>query len=204
MTEQSLATGDTQREIVSVRTAEGEARMLRIRRRYNASVEDVWEACTTPDRLKRFFLPISGDLRVGGRFQFQGNAGGEILRCEPPRQLRITWEYGQGPASEVDLRLTSDAAGGTVLQLEHSPVPQVVEMDGRKLDPILNDPLTGMWGMGTGWEMGLIALGKYLRGEMPDVSKRSFELTPEILEMVAQCGEGWAAAVTASRPGTDA
>jgi hypothetical protein len=27
------------------------------------------------------FLPISADYRVGGRFQFEGNAGGEILVC---------------------------------------------------------------------------------------------------------------------------
>ena len=31
--------------------------------------------------------PISGDLRLGGRYQLQGNAGGEILVCEPPQHL---------------------------------------------------------------------------------------------------------------------
>jgi uncharacterized protein YndB with AHSA1/START domain len=77
-------------------------------------VEDVWDACTTPDRLKRFFLPVSGDLRVGGHFEFKGNAGGEILRCAPPTQLRVTWVYGNGPASEVELRLTPNGAGGIV------------------------------------------------------------------------------------------
>jgi hypothetical protein len=30
-------------------------------------------------------MPISGELRVGGSFQLEGNAGGEILTCEPPR-----------------------------------------------------------------------------------------------------------------------
>ena len=58
-----------------------------LRRRYDAAIEDVWDAVTDPDRLKRWFLPISGDLRVGGTFQLEGNAGGEILSCEPPRLL---------------------------------------------------------------------------------------------------------------------
>ena len=34
-----------------------------------------------------------------------GYAGGEILRCEPPRLLRVTWVMGEGPASEVEVRL---------------------------------------------------------------------------------------------------
>jgi hypothetical protein len=41
------------------------------------------------------FLPISGDYRVGGRFQFEGNAGGEILVREKPHLLRVTWVYGK-------------------------------------------------------------------------------------------------------------
>ncbi len=55
---------------------------------------DLWEALTNPQRITRWFLPISGDLRLGGRYQFQGNAGGMITGCEPPKQLAVTWEYG--------------------------------------------------------------------------------------------------------------
>lgn len=41
-------------------------------------------------------MPVSGELRVGGAFQLEGNAGGEILACEPPNLVRLTWG---GPAS---------------------------------------------------------------------------------------------------------
>jgi hypothetical protein len=34
--------------------------------------------------LRRRFPPVSGDLRLGGKYQLGGNAGGEILACEPP------------------------------------------------------------------------------------------------------------------------
>ena len=76
-------------------------------------MEEVWDALTDPERIGRWFLPISGDYRLGGRYQFEGNAGGEILECERPRRLRVSWVYGEvsSPAdvSEVELRLTSVA-----------------------------------------------------------------------------------------------
>lgn len=67
---------------------------LVIRRHYKAEREDVWDAITTPERLVRWFLPISGDLRPGGRYQLEGNAGGEVVRCERPSEIGLTWEMG--------------------------------------------------------------------------------------------------------------
>src|SRR5258706_15842676 len=76
-----------------------------VTRRYPAPVEDVWDAIVDPHRLRRWFLPISGDLRVGGTFQLEGNAGGSILACEAPRLLRVT--FG-GETSVVEVRLTAE------------------------------------------------------------------------------------------------
>jgi Activator of Hsp90 ATPase homolog 1-like protein len=56
----------------------GEARTIVIARTYDAALEDVWDACTNPERLPRWFLPVSGELRPGGRYELEGNAGGEI------------------------------------------------------------------------------------------------------------------------------
>ena len=36
----------------------------------------------------RWFLPVTGDLRVGGRFATEGNADGEIRECERPVEAR--------------------------------------------------------------------------------------------------------------------
>ena len=44
----------------------GEARTVTISQAYDAAVDDVWDACTNPERIPRWFLPITGDLRVGG------------------------------------------------------------------------------------------------------------------------------------------
>ena len=73
----------------------GEGRTVRLERDYDAPIEDVWDALTNPERIGRWFLPISGDYRLGGRYQFEGNAGGEIVECERPNRLKVTWVYGE-------------------------------------------------------------------------------------------------------------
>ncbi len=63
-----------------------EMRLLTAERTYPAAVEEVWDALTDPERVPRWLLPLTGDLRVGGRYQLEGNAGGEVLGCTPPRR----------------------------------------------------------------------------------------------------------------------
>ncbi len=73
------------RRVVGTRVLEaGEARTVTLSRRYDAALEEVWDACTNPERIPRWFLPVSGDLRLGGHYQLQCNAGGTIERCDPP------------------------------------------------------------------------------------------------------------------------
>src|SRR5262249_48793393 len=52
--------------------AAGEARTLTIARVYDTGPEDLWDACTNPERITRWFLPISGDLREGGHYALEG------------------------------------------------------------------------------------------------------------------------------------
>ena len=80
-----------QREVGTGTIPAGEGRSIRLRRRYEAPIQDVWDALTDPDRISRWFLPVSGDFRLGGRYQFEGQAGGEILACERPNRLKVTW-----------------------------------------------------------------------------------------------------------------
>jgi len=136
---------------VSVRPIEaGDGVGVLLRRGYDASAEDVWDAMTDPERVRRWFLPLTGDLRVGGSFQLEGNAGGEILRCEPPRLLRVT--FG-GPTSVVELRLSA-AGDETLLELEHT-VP--LEMAGSG---------AGALYVGPGWDGAFMGLDLFLRGEV--------------------------------------
>src|SRR5688572_12166470 len=62
-------------------------------RRYDTSVADLWDAVTNPERIPRWLAPISGELKLGGRYEIQGNASGTITRCNPPEELALTWEH---------------------------------------------------------------------------------------------------------------
>ena len=57
-------------------------------RTYPTDVDDLWQAVTDPERIPRWFAPVAGDLRLGGRFQVEGNAGGEVTACDEPQALR--------------------------------------------------------------------------------------------------------------------
>ena len=117
---------------------------------YDTTVDDVWDAITNVERIPRWFLPISGDLRLGGRYQLEGNAGGEITVCEPPRNLEVTWEFGGG-VSWVQIRLTEQSDGRTRLRLEHlAHVP----------DEFWDE--YGPGAVGVGWDLAVMGLGQYL------------------------------------------
>lgn len=126
----------------------GERVGVTLSRTYDAPIADVWDAVTDPERLPRWFMPLSGDLRAGGTFQLQGNAGGEILVCEPPRLLRVTWG---GPTSIVEVRLT-ERGDATVLELAHD-VPIEMAQSG-----------AGALWVGPGWDGALMGLGLHLDG----------------------------------------
>jgi uncharacterized protein YndB with AHSA1/START domain len=159
----------------------GEAVGVLMRRSYGAAIEDVWSAVTDPERMRRWFLPVSGDLRVGGTFQLHGNAGGEILTCEPPTLLRVT--FG-GPTSVVELRLSPNG-DETVLELEH-----VVPFE-------IAQSAAGALYVGPGWDGALMGLDLYLRGEAP-ADPAAAANSPEVQEFSKQSVHRWIAAVESS------
>jgi uncharacterized protein YndB with AHSA1/START domain len=85
--------GAVTRSVASLERDGKPARAVTLTRAYETTVQDLWDAVTNEERLPRWFLPIRGEFRVGGRYQLEGNAGGEILACEAPTHLAVTWEY---------------------------------------------------------------------------------------------------------------
>ena len=150
-------------------------------RTYDTTVDDVWDALTRAERIPRWFLPVSGDLRPGGRYQLEGNAGGEITRCEPPRHLAVTWEYG-GDVSWVDVRLSEDPAGGTRLELEHVAHPPAEFWDQ-----------FGPGAVGVGWDQALMGLDHHLAGGEPvdPAEAMAWALSDEGKAFVRASSDGW-------------
>jgi uncharacterized protein YndB with AHSA1/START domain len=127
------------------------AHVVELRRQLRGPVADVWDACTDPDRVRRWFLPLSGDLRLGGHFQLEGNAAGTIRVCDPPRELQLTWECGE-QFSLVTLELAPTGYRATELVLRHT-VP--------------DDEHWAQYGpgaVGVGWDLPLAVLGVLMAG----------------------------------------
>jgi len=120
-------------------------------RSYSTGLDDLWDTITNAERIPRWFLPVSGDLRLGGHYQLEGNAGGQITRCEPPNIFAVTWEFG-GQISWVKVTLESETATSTLLRLEHTQ---------QGPDDFWNQ--YGPGAVGVGWDMGLVALARYLQ-----------------------------------------
>lgn len=132
------------------------ARAQSLTQTYPSPIDDVWEAVTTAERIARWFLPVTGDLRTGGRYQLQGNAGGEVLECRPPADgtagYRVTWEM-MGAVSWLDVTLVADG-GSTRLRLEHlARVEDVPEEMWETYGP---------GATGVGWDGGLLGLSLHL------------------------------------------
>ncbi len=96
----------------------GEARVVTISQSYDTDPADLWDACTNIERIPRWFLPVSGDLRVGGHYQFQGNASGTILTCDPPREFTATWEAGDA-VSWIEVHIAAEGAQRSRFELKH-------------------------------------------------------------------------------------
>jgi uncharacterized protein YndB with AHSA1/START domain len=161
---------------------EGEVVSVLLRRDYRASAQDVWDAIADPDRMRRWFLPVSGDLREGGDFQLEGNAGGRILRCDPPRLLRVT--FGS-ETSIVEVRLTPTGDEETSLELEHT-VPIALAGSG-----------AGALYVGPGWDGAVMALGLYTAGVMTDDPVAAAS-SPEAQEFSRQSVVAWTAVIRES------
>ncbi len=169
----------------------GTARVLTTSQVYDATVEDLWDACTSPERIARWFLPISGDLREGGRYALEGNASGAVERCDPPRSFAATWEYGP-EVSWIEVRLEPEGEERTRFVLEH-----VAHVDDERWLQF------GPGAVGVGWDLALLGLRLHLATGEPNDPEAFAAWTgsPEGVEFVRRASRGWADASIAA--GTD-
>jgi uncharacterized protein YndB with AHSA1/START domain len=156
-------------------------------RTYDTTVEDLWDALTTPERLARWFYPVEGDLEQGGRYRLEGNASGTIDRCEPPRALALTWEMGPA-TSWVSVRL-APAGERARLTLEH-----IAHRDA------IGEEFLAQFGpgaVGIGWDLALRSLELHLADPELAVDRADADAwvrSPEGSAFVRASGEAWGVA----------
>lgn len=162
-------------------------RTVMARRTYDTTIDDLWDAVTNPERLPRWFAPVSGDLRLGGRYQVEGNAGGVIEACDAPNHFAATWEFG-GHTSWVRVELTTSPAG-TELSLAHT-------------EPV-DDPSSwqqfGPGAGGVGWDLALLGLGLHLTSDTPvdPAAAMAWTLSPDGIDFVSAAARSWGDAAIA-------
>ncbi|WP_168211754.1 SRPBCC family protein [Ruania zhangjianzhongii] len=165
-------------------TTSGDSHRVVLERGFDTDAADLWDACTSSQRLSRWFEPVRGDLALGGRYSLTSSGTeGDILRCEPTRHLTITWEY-QGNVSHVDVDLIPAGIERTVLRLTHHVPP------GDHWETY------GPAATGVGWEEALRTLSLHLAGDARGATEEMEEFagTPEGQQLIRRVADAWGGA----------
>ena len=184
--------GAVERTVSSLERDGKPARTVTVARSYQTTVEDVWDALTSSERIPRWFLPISGELKLGGRYQLEGNAGGVITACERPSYLAVTWEFG-GDVSWVEVRISDEGSGQPRLTLTHTAH--------------LSEHWSnyGPGATGVGWELGFVGLTLHLaQPGAPRLDEATFFASAEGKALIAGSSEAWGQASIVAGTETEA
>ena len=184
--------GAVERSVSSLERDGQPARAVTLSRSYATTVEDLWDAVTDRERIPRWFLPVSGELEPGGRYQLEGNAGGVITACEPPSHLALTWEFGED-LSWVEVGFSDDGAGRARLTLTHTA----------HLSEHWDE--YGPGAVGVGWELSLLGLAFHLaQPAAPKPDETAFAASPEGKAFITGSSEAWGQAAVAFGADPDA
>jgi uncharacterized protein YndB with AHSA1/START domain len=170
-----------------------DAGTVTISQTYDTTVDDLWDACTNPDRIPRWFIPVSGDLRLGGQYQLEGNAGGTIERCDRPVFFRATWEYG-GETSWIEVRIEATPDGRARLELAH-----IGAGDSERWAEF------GPGAVGVGWDLTLLGLAIHLRtgADIDPAEVGPWMASADGATFMQASSDGWCAAHVAAGTGGD-
>ena len=115
------------------------AHVVRIERTFAATAEDVFDAWTSPEVMRRWFHPAPDwetpeaevDLRVGGRVRLvmrkpdgtEAEARGEFTLIDRPHRLVMTWTFDDEPSNEQLIELSfSESEGSTTVLLVNTGI----------------------------------------------------------------------------------
>lgn len=132
----------------TMRAIDDQRGAVRMEEVYGTDIDDLWRACTAPERLARWIAVVTGDLCVGGMVHaaftstWAGPARVEV--CDAPHHLLLTAQPGTDDETQIEAWLTAE---GTRTRL-------VVEERGL--------PVAQLHFYGAGWQVHLEDLGRSL------------------------------------------
>lgn len=149
----------------TMRSLGGTLGAVRVEDVYDTDIDDLWQACTDPQRLERWIAEVSGDLRPGGTihavFTSTWTGPGRVEVCERPHHLLLTMEPGTSHESQIEAWLTTEGTGTRL----------VVEERGL--------PLERLHFHGSGWQVHLEDLGRSLADDATTEARAWSGQTPE-------------------------
>ncbi len=121
--------------------------------------ERVWQALTTAEFSRQYFsgFAIEAELRVGGAFVARApdgsvHIGGEVVECDPPRKLTVTWNVNWpalveklGPTLvSYQIEPAGDAVKLTLIQSHDRPIDDDILSGGREGWPAILSSLKSL------------------------------------------------------------
>jgi uncharacterized protein YndB with AHSA1/START domain len=117
----------------------GSGRVVEIERTFEATAEDVFDAWTSPEVMRRWLHPgpdwqtpdAEVDLRIGGRIRVvmrrpdgrESTGQGEFTLVDRPRRLIMTWTFSDDSGNEQLLDVSfSESAGSTTVRLVNTGI----------------------------------------------------------------------------------
>jgi uncharacterized protein YndB with AHSA1/START domain len=118
---------------------EAAGRVVRLERTFAASAEDVFDAWTSSEVMRRWFHcapdwdtpEAEVDLRVGGKVRVvmrrpdgtEVGAQGEYTLIDRPQRLEMTWTFDDDPSNEQLIELSfSESEGSTTVSMVNSGI----------------------------------------------------------------------------------
>ena len=158
----------------TMRALDDKRGVVRVEDVYDTDLDDLWAACTTPERLGRWLAQVTGDPVLGGTvhasFTSTWTGPVRIDVCDQPRHLLLTME----PETEDETVLEAWLTG-------EGPTSRLV-VEERGL------PLAARHFHGAGWQAHLEDLGRSLAGETSTWKARWTELLPTYETMPIAAG----------------
>ena len=122
--------------------------VVRIERTFEAPAEDVFDAWTSPEVMRRWFRPFPDwgtpeaevDLRVGGKVRVvmrgpdgrEVEAQGEYTLIDRPHRLVMNWIFDDEPSNQQLIELSfSESEGSTTVRLVNSRISTAERRDAQ-------------------------------------------------------------------------
>ena len=162
------------------------ARAVTLSRSYPTAAADLWAALTDAERIPKWFMPVSGDLKLGGCYQLEGNANGTIIECKPLSRFEITWEFG-GDVSWLEVSISEDGDNLTRLTLTHTA--HLSE----------HWDIYGPGAAGVGWDLSLLGLSLHISSpNEPKPDEAAFATSADGIAFITGSSERWGEASIAA------